>query len=162
MGNLSEHFNKQDFICNCPDCRGREYRIHLGLIGALEAIYEHFQKPVKIVKGYWCDSNNEKNNAGKKSTHNQGKAAHITIEGISPGKIIEFAETLPELRGIGYYPENSAVHLDTRRDERVEWIKERGNYHPLSADKRRALGIEAVAAQPVVPAEPTPPTAPAV
>ncbi len=157
MGNLSEHFSSKDFICNCPDCRGREYRIHLGLVGALEAIYENFKKPIKIVKGYWCDDYNEKNNSGKKSTHNQGKAVHIAIEGVPPAEIIKFAETLPELRGIGYYPEDGSVHLDTRRDDRVEWIKERGSYHAFTTEKRHALGLPPLQAPVPTPAPaPTP------
>ena len=141
MGNLSEHFNKQDFVCRCPECRGREYRIHLGLVGALEMIMSHFSKPLQIVSAYWCDAYAEKHVGGRKSSHTRGKAVHIKMEGVSPQELFKYAETLAELKGIGYYPKEGFVHVDTRREDRTLWAKEGEKYLPLTSEKRPRYGL---------------------
>ena len=108
MGNLSEHFNHKDFKCNCPQCRGEEFKIHLGLVGALEMIAEHFQKPVKVLAGYWCEDYYESLKREKISLHVKGKAAHIAIDGVPLNELFKFAETVPELNGIGFYPQGGS------------------------------------------------------
>ena len=140
MGNLSEHFNHKDFACRCPACKG-EYRIHLGLVGALEQIGGHFRKKVRIVSAYWCDAYYEKLNKPKRSFHTMGKAAHITMEGISSQELFKYAETIPELRGVGFYPKENFIHLDTRSGEPVRFVKEGNDYLPLTSDKRAKYGL---------------------
>lgn len=140
MGNLSEHFNNKDFACHCPECRG-EYKIHLGLVGALEMIGAHFRKKVRVLSSYWCDAYNEKQNRPKRSWHARGKAAHIRIEGISIQDLFKFAETIPEARGLGLYPKENLVHIDTRPGEVVRFVKEGNDYHPLTTEKRTKYGL---------------------
>jgi len=141
MGNVSEHFNNQDFACKCPACRG-EYRIHLGLVGALEMIGSNFHKKVQIVSGFWCDDFHEKQNKTKRSFHTKGKAAHIKIDGVSPQDLFKFAETIPELRGVVFYPGQEFIHVDTRQaDEPVRTVKEGANYVPLTTEKRAKYGL---------------------
>lgn len=140
MGNLSEHFNHQDFACHCSECK-KEYRIHLGLVGALEAIADHFQKRPAILSAYWCDAFHEKKKKEHRSYHAGGKAVHLAIEGVPLVELFKFAETLPELRGLGYYPEENFIHLDTRPKDPAKWVKEGGSYIPLTADKRARYGL---------------------
>jgi len=140
MGNLSEHFNHKDFACRCPECKG-EYRIHLGLVGALEQIGGHFRKKVKIVSAYWCDAYYEKLNKTKRSFHTMGKAAHILIDGISPPELFKYAETIPELGGVGFYPKENFIHVDTRSGDPVRFVKEGNDYLPLTSDKRAKYGL---------------------
>ena len=142
MGDLSEHFNHKDFACRCEECKGKNYRIHLGLVGALEMIGAHFKKPVKIVSGYRCEESSEKVLGTKKSFHTQGKAANIFIEGISPAELFKFVEQIPEIKGLGFYPQEKFVHLDTRDGEKVEWVKESGAYLPLTPERKRKYGLE--------------------
>jgi hypothetical protein len=142
MGDLSDHFNHKDFICHCTECRGEEYKIHLGLVGALEMIAEHFQKPVKVLAGFWCEAHNEKLKKEKISFHCKGKAAHIQVEGVPPGEVFKFAETLPELNGLGIYPQEGFVHLDTRPLEKRElFVKDGERYSLLTAEKRKQYGL---------------------
>jgi hypothetical protein len=142
MGDLSEHFSHKDFICHCPECKGGEYKIHLGLVGALEMIAEHFQKPVKVVMGYWCEAFNEKLKKERLSFHVKGKAAHIAIEGVPLNELFRFAETITELHGLGFYPQENFIHVDTRPVERKDaWIKEGERYSPLSTEKRKQYGL---------------------
>ncbi|OGC25620.1 hypothetical protein A2291_04310 [candidate division WOR-1 bacterium RIFOXYB2_FULL_42_35] len=140
MGNLSEHFNSKDFACHCPECRG-EYKIHLGLVGALEMIGGHFRKKVRVLSAFWCDTYNERQNRPKRSWHARGKAAHIIIEGVSIQDLFKFAETIPEARGLGLYPKENLVHIDTRPGDPVRFVKEGNDYHPLTDDRRTKYGL---------------------
>lgn len=140
MGNLSEHFNHKDFACRCPECKG-EYRVHLGLVGALEQIGGHFRKKVRIDSAYWCDAYHEKLNKPKRSLHTMGKAVHIHIEGISPQDLFKYAETIPELRGVGFYPKEKWIHIDTRQGNPVRFVKEGSDYLPLTPEKRARYGL---------------------
>ncbi|OGC33862.1 hypothetical protein A2311_02775 [candidate division WOR-1 bacterium RIFOXYB2_FULL_48_7] len=141
MGNLSENFNHKDFACRCPECRG-EYRIHLGLVGILEAIAVHFQKRPKIISAFYCEAFNEKLKREKLSWHAKGKAVNLAIEGIPAAEIFKFAEKTEGINGLGFYPEENMVHIDTRPIEKKElWIKERGKYSPLTTDKRHQYGL---------------------
>jgi hypothetical protein len=140
MGNLSEHFNHKDFACPCPECKG-EYRIHLGLVGALEQIGGHFRKRVRIASAYWCDAYYEKLNKSKRSFHTMGKAVHITMDGVSPQELFKYAESIPELRVIGFYPKENWIHIDTRPGDPVRFVKEGNDYLPLTSDKRAKYGL---------------------
>lgn len=142
MGDLSEHFNHKDFVCRCPACRGEEFKIHLGLVGALEQIANHFNKKVIVLSGFWCDAYYESLKKERRSYHNMGRAVHISIEGASPQDIFKFAESIPELHGIGLYPNEGFVHLDTRPKEKAaQWVKEGSSYNSLSVEKRKQYNL---------------------
>jgi hypothetical protein len=140
MGNLSEHFSNKDFACRCPECRG-EYRIHLGLVGALEQIGGHFRKKVRIASAYWCDAYYEKLNKTKRSFHTMGKAAHIRMDGVSTQQLFKYAETIPELRGLVFYPKADFIHIDTRQGDPVRLVKEGKDYLLLTSEKRSKYGL---------------------
>jgi len=141
VGNLSENFNHKDFACKCPQCKG-EYRVHLGLVGILEMIAVHFKKRPRVVSGYFCEAYTEKLNRDKISYHSKGKAVNIAIEGIPAVEIFKFAEKIGGANGLGFYPEENMVHLDTRPAEKKEaWIKEKGKYSSLTSDKRHQYGL---------------------
>jgi hypothetical protein len=140
MGNLSEHFNHKDFACRCPQCKG-EYKVHLGLVGALEQINEHFKKRVRVLDAFWCEDYSDKLNRPRVSFHAKGKAAHIAIDGVTPQDLFKFAETVPELRGVGFYPEQPFIHVDTRPGDPVRFVKESTEYHTLTPEKRSKYGL---------------------
>lgn len=142
MGNLSEHYNKQDFVCKCPECKGQEYRIHLGLVGALEFIGAFFKKTPQVLSAFWCSAYHEKVSEGRKSAHTQGKAVHIRIDGVHLNELFRYIEeNMPEINGIGYYPEENVLHIDTRKPPRDIWVKETGKYSPLTAEKRQQYNL---------------------
>jgi hypothetical protein len=141
MGNLSDNFNHKDFACRCPECKG-EYRIHLGLVGILEEIASHFKKRPKILSAYFCEAYTEKLNRDKPSYHSKGKAVNIAVDGVPALEVFKFAESINGVNGLGFYPEENMVHLDTRPPEKKEaWIKEKGRYTPFAADKRHQYGL---------------------
>ena len=140
MGDISEHWSNKEFACRCPECKG-EYKVHLGLVGALEMIGGHFRKKIKIVSAFWCDAYYEKLNRSKRSYHTMGKAIHIAIDGVSPQDLFKFAETVPELRGIIFYPNETYIHVDTRPGDPVRLVKEGSDYLPLTDEKREKYGL---------------------
>lgn len=141
MGNLSEHFNNKDFACRCSECAA-EYKIHLGLVGALEQIGSYYRKRVDIVSAYWCDAFHEKLNKQKRSFHTKGKAVHIKVEGVAPQELFKFCETIPELKGLVFYPKEEFIHVDTRPGEPAKLVKEGNDYHALTPEKRARYGIQ--------------------
>lgn len=143
MGNLSEHFNHQDFFCRCEACKtSKEYKIHLGLVGALEAIYSLVNKPVKVKAAFRCEAENERLGGGRKSFHIYGKAAHIFVDGVKPQDLFVMAREVPEIKGLGLNVDDGTVHIDLREvPERVEWVKEKGKYIELTPDKKHVYGL---------------------
>ncbi len=142
MGDLSEHFNHKDFACRCPECKGGEYKVHLGMVGALEMLAEHFKKPVKVVAGYWCEGYDESLKREKVSYHVKGKAAHIMVEDVPLAEVFKYAETLPEIHGVGFYPKEGFIHVDTRPKEKKDaWIREGDRYAPATPEKRKQYGL---------------------
>ena len=144
MGNLSEHFNHQDFFCKCEACKAiKEYKIHLGLVGVLEALAVKLNKPIKIKMAYRCEAENEKLGGGRKSFHLRGKAAHIYVEGMKPQELFKHLREIEEVKGIGLNLDDQTVHIDLRPVlEREEWVKEKGKYITLTADKKHIYGLE--------------------
>lgn len=104
-------------------------------------IWEHFKAPVRIVSGYRCEPFSDQISGTKKRLHSKGKAANIFVEGIDLTELFKFAESIQELKGIGIYPEEKFIHVDTRDGNREEWTKEGGKYIPLTHEKRRHLGL---------------------
>ena len=147
MGNLSEHFSNKDFLCRCGECKDA-VRIHLGLIGALEAITEYFRKTPTIHEAYRCDIYNEKHNIQKKNSHRLGKAAHISLQNVELKDLFNFAQTLQEIRGIGFNPSENLLHIDTRtldKDENKEvWLKDGSKITPMTEEMRSRYGLNQV------------------
>ena len=145
MGNLSEHFNHQDFFCRCEACKGSkevEYKIHLGLVGALEMLWVRINRPIKVKNSFRCEAENEKLGGGRKSFHIYWKAAHIYVDGLKPQELFKTAREIEEIKGLGLN-DDGTVHIDLRDvPQREEWVKERGKYISLTADKKHVYGLE--------------------
>ncbi len=144
MGNLSEHYNHQDFFCKCEACKAsKEYKIHLGLVGVLEALAVKLNRPVKVKTAYRCEAENERLGGGRKSFHLRGKAAHIYVDGMKPQELFKSLGEMGEVKGIGLNLDDGTVHIDLRNvPDREEWVKEKGKYITLTADKKHIYGLE--------------------
>jgi len=105
-------------------------------------IAEHFKKKILIGSAYWCEKYYESLNRNRRSFHTNGKAAHIRIDDVPLTELFKFAETVPGLNGLGFYPKENFIHIDTRPEEKKEsWVKEGESYVPLTPEKRRQYGI---------------------
>jgi uncharacterized protein YcbK (DUF882 family) len=76
-------------------------------------------KPFHILSGYRSPSTNAQlrkhsRRVAEHSFHMQGRAIDIRVEGVSSKTIRNAALTMAE-GGVGYYPRNNFIHLDTGR-----------------------------------------------
>lgn len=112
-----------------PAFKVREFRCRDGsdtimvdeaLVVLLQAIREHFNKPITITSGYRTGTHNTAVGGSKSSQHLLGKAADIQVAGVSVEDVASYAEALmPDWGGVGRYPVKAGrakgwVHVDTR------------------------------------------------
>ena len=86
----------------------------------LQAIREHFNKPITITSGYRTGTHNTAVGGSKSSQHLLGKAADIQVADTTVEAVAAYAESLmPDWGGVGRYPVKAGrtkgwVHVDTR------------------------------------------------
>jgi uncharacterized protein YcbK (DUF882 family) len=111
MGDISEHFSRSEFACNC----GCGFNVvDAELIKILEGVHVYFGRAIGINSGARCAAYNAmQEHSAKKSQHLLGKAADINVVGIDPEKVATFLEEkYPNKYGIGRY--NTFTHVDVR------------------------------------------------
>ena len=97
-----------------PGFKVREFRCRDGsdaimidqtLVVLLQAIREHFNKPITITSGYRTAAHNAAVGGAKSSQHLLGRAADIQVAGVSVEDVASYAEALmPDWGGVGRYP----------------------------------------------------------
>lgn len=88
-------------------------KIDSKLVIMLQQIRDHFKKPVIINSGYRTPAYNKKIDGATYSQHIYGKAADITINGVNPLTVVQYAEAeCKYLKGLGLYTWGD--HVDTR------------------------------------------------
>ena len=112
-----------------PGFKVREFRCRDGsdaimidqtLVVLLQAIREHFNKPITITSGYRTAAHNAAVGGAKSSQHLLGKAADIQVADTTVEAVAAYAESLmPDWGGVGRYPVKAGrtkgwVHVDTR------------------------------------------------
>jgi zinc D-Ala-D-Ala carboxypeptidase len=118
---LSEHFSKRDFVCR----ESGEFKISLGLIGALELLRTKCGKRINIVKGFQNVESAEKSGKVSRNYHTKGIAADIQIDNIDIKEAFKIAEEVEEFKGIGLNFEDNYLHVDVRKNpERKCWVEE--------------------------------------
>ena len=119
-----------------PGFRVREFRCRDGsdtimidqtLAVLLQAIREHFNKPITITSGYRTAAHNKSVGGAKSSQHLLGKAADIQVADTTVEAVAAYAESLmPDWGGVGRYPVKAGrakgwVHVDTRPNK-SRWV----------------------------------------
>ena len=112
-----------------PAFKVREFRCRDGsdaimidqtLVVLLQAIREHFNKPITITSGYRTGTHNTAVGGSRSSQHLLGRAADIQVQDTDPLAVAAYAESLmPGWGGVGRYPVKAGrakgwVHVDTR------------------------------------------------
>ena len=112
-----------------PAFKVREFRCRDGsdtimvdeaLTVLLQAIREHFGKPITITSGYRTAAHNAAVGGAKSSQHLLGRAADIQVADTTVEAVAAYAESLiPDWGGVGRYPVKAGrtkgwVHVDTR------------------------------------------------
>jgi len=112
-------------------CRrsGRERKIDQGALALLADVAAQFPgKPIEYVSVY-------RSNAEESSTspHRHGRAIDFRIRGVNPRDIRDYLWRTFRGVGIGWYPEESFIHMDHRPGEKdISWtfIKGENLYNP--------------------------------
>lgn len=109
---MSKYFTKNEFRCACcgelPD-GGIDER----LLEVCDAIREAIGKPITVLSGYRCAKHNAEVGGVPNSQHVLGTAADLTFDEVDIERLAQVAEAVGA-DGIGRYPEQSFVHVDTR------------------------------------------------
>lgn len=113
---LSPNFKVSEFAC-----KGGEDAILIddALVTALQAVRDHYGKPVKVGSAYRTSAYNTKIGGAKDSQHVKGTAADIRIDGVDLRDLARWIETELNPGGLGLYDyvvgdKNGFIHIDTR------------------------------------------------
>lgn len=112
---LSEHFKLKEFRChdraNYPDTR-----VSPRLIAALEKIRNKVGRTVHVLSAYRPkDYNDAIPGAASNSQHIDGLAADIYCDDINTKTLYDICDqVIGSSGGVGYYPHDGFVHVDTR------------------------------------------------
>lgn len=113
---LSKNFTVREFACH--DGTDTVF-VADELVTLLQKIRDHYGKPVCINSGYRTEAWNKANKGAAQSQHKYGRAADISIRGVTPKSLAAYVDTLmPGTGGIGTY--RSFVHVDVRA-QRARW-----------------------------------------
>ena len=141
MSDLSEHFNKDVFACQCGKCR-QELRISLTLVGILEDIWLKFNQPLTVQRAFVCDQIEIEEPGPKRNYHGTGKALDFTVQDVKLlPEIFRYLETFPEISGLGYDPDKNYIHIDLREKESVKWIYQYNAEKEITSELRQRYGL---------------------
>ena len=117
MGNLSAHFSKAEFVCKCG-CGS--FIEQPALYAMLEEVRHAIgDVPISILSGTRCQAHNHACGGAKHSQHLLGKAADITVNGMTPYQVWQKVGKLAAVHGRGRYAR--FTHVDVRPGGRVDW-----------------------------------------
>ena len=118
MGDLSKHFSRDEFACNCG-C-GFD-TVDAATLQVLEDVREHFDRATVINSGCRCVAWNKKVGGASNSEHTKARAADIAVAGHTPDEVADYVETGPlkGKGGVGRY--NTFTHIDTRSGAPARW-----------------------------------------
>lgn len=108
------HFKPDEFKCRCG-CNLNN--IDYNLVKILEAIRNHYNKPLIITSGCRCLSHNAKVGGVRGSKHTSGKASDFYVQNVSINDLFNYCKDLKNKGIINYtYTNNTnmkgAVHID--------------------------------------------------
>ena len=113
MGDLSPHFNREEFQCSCG-C-GQDV-VDAELINVLEDIRTAFNKPIIINSGNRCEEYNKSIGGSLNSQHLVSKAVDIVVNGVAPAAVYTYLSyQYPNKYGLGSY--TTFTHIDVRNGE---------------------------------------------
>ena len=117
---MTKNFKIQEFECKggC-DMPLEVYENIIKLASQLQFLRDYTGRPITINSGYRCPEYNAKiSGSSKKSQHQYGKAADITIQSLKPAEVYRIIEDLIDMGhmlqgGLGLY--DTFVHIDIRK-----------------------------------------------
>ena len=115
---MSKYFSESEMKCKCGKCEGLPAQgIDERLYWVLDSIRETLGEAVYVNCAYRCPEHNAEVGGVPNSQHIQGVAADITAETASVETVAQIAEKVLEVLeiagGVGRYPSQNFVHVDT-------------------------------------------------
>jgi uncharacterized protein YcbK (DUF882 family) len=121
---INNWFKTKEFECKCTNKDCVDQKIAVELIERLTAIREYTKSPMRISSGFRCSKHQEAiRNSGtstvvaKKSTHEKGDAADISVSSLTTLNLLLVAEK--QFKSIGIA--NNFLHVDLRDDKTRRW-----------------------------------------
>lgn len=106
---VSANFRVKEFACSDGS---DPIFIDSELVSVLQKIRAHFGKSVTITSAYRTPSKNKAVGGEKYSQHLYGRAADISVSGVSPKKVAAYADKILPKGGVGAYA--TFTHVDVR------------------------------------------------
>lgn len=114
-----KNFTMEELKCGCKGkyCKGYPIGFSYELLGQLQLIRKHFNKPVIITSAIRCQKYNDSLKGSiKKSKHTMGRAVDFYVKGVSYSKLKAFVKTLPN-NNYTYNISGSVMHHDITPNE---------------------------------------------
>lgn len=121
---INNWFKTTEFSCQCKHKECVNQKISVELVNRLTKIREYTKSPMRIHSGFRCSQHQEDiRNSGvstvvaKKSTHELGNAADISVSSLTAINLLPVAEK--QFKSIGIA--NNFLHVDLRDDTVRRW-----------------------------------------
>ncbi len=137
MGDMTKNFSRSEFACKGAACCDNSAPISAEHVEKLQALRTYIGLPLRVTSGFRCKKHNKTVGGSVTSQHILGLATDITCASLSAQelitKVVEFdTRTLDALdlvsdlgnfvfSGIGFYPDQNFIHLDSRAGEQHKW-----------------------------------------
>lgn len=113
---LSKNFVDKEFACKCCG----QSNMHFTFILYLQAMRDHFGKPIVVTSGFRCKKHNEKIGGSPNSMHMKGMAADIRVHNSNERFELVDAAIKAGFKRIGIYM-NAHIHVDTKPEKPIIW-----------------------------------------
>lgn len=125
---LTKNFSLSEFNCKCGDCTiPSDVLFNIKIVAKnLQILRDYVGVPVRINSAYRCKEHNKAVGGSSRSQHILGKAADITIDGVTADEVYYIVRKLrrnPMLEGVifqGLGRYNTFTHVDIR-DSYTTW-----------------------------------------
>lgn len=126
------HFSPAEMACKSDG----SLILDTDAIDRLEALRVHLGTPFVILSAYRSPAHNARVGGAPKSQHMQGRAFDISMRNHDPHEF-EAAARAMDFHGIGHYPHQGFMHIDTRPDP-ANWTIPAGSRWPIYEDEPQA------------------------
>lgn len=121
---LGNWFKTTEFSCQCKNVDCVDQKISVELIDRLTKIRDYVKSPMRITSGFRCSKRQDEIRksgtstvVAKKSTHELGHAADISVSSLTASELLKVAEY--QFKSIGLA--RNFIHVDLRDDRVRRW-----------------------------------------
>ena len=110
-----KYFDREEFECNCNGkyCDGFPVAPLPLLVKTADKVRDHFGRAAIISSGVRCKQHNKNVGGVANSRHLEGRAMDFRISGKKAAEVLEYVQSLPEVR-YAYAIDSNYVHMDVK------------------------------------------------